>query len=125
MTEQRKSEEIPFTIELLHLCHIMHTSRSIFISESSIAEGLGLPAPKDWDTRCRELFFRQYADICDRIGLKRNEITYRTIAWDSHNNTNLMKELDTTSADDLPKRFSFEPWGGIKRVSTQDNAGGV
>lgn len=125
MCEQRNSEEIPVTIELLNLFHIMQKSRSIFISESCIAEGLGLAAPKDWDTRCRELFFYTYAEICDRIGLTRNEVTYIAVCWDFGHNAELFKEMNGTSADDLPKRFYFSPWGGIKRVAVQDNVEGV
>lgn len=125
MSQSRKTEEVPFTMELLNLFHIMNSSRKVFVSESCIAESLGLPAPKGWDTRCRELFFDRYADICNRLGLSLNEVTYRAISWDFSENAELVKELNNTSADDLPKRFSFSPWCGIQRISALDNAGGI
>lgn len=114
--------DVPVTAAFLNLVHILDKSRSVFISDTCLARDLGDEPPLDWDERCRDLFFNRYADSCEKIGLSLNEQTYRALVdLCSTTPEALLKDMNSTQAEDLPTRFIFNPWigmgrGGVRKI---------
>jgi len=113
--------DIPVTGPFLSLVKALHSARSMFISESAMAEELSLDHPCDWNTRCRDLFFTQYKDAAARMGLQANEQTFEALM-----RLKVPEAAWHTSFNDLPKKFIFNPWagmghGGIKVIGQLGN----
>ncbi len=113
------TDDVPVTRAFLSLVHILHASRARFVAESSLAEDLGLPAPRDYMERCKDVFTNEFGDQFTAAGLSLNEITFRSLM-----NLELDVELLRTKFTDLPLLFAFNPWlhqgkGGIKRLEAK------
>lgn len=105
--------EVAVTSAFLSLALAIHHAKHVYISESQMAEELGLEKPADWFSRCDTLFTKTYPAPADAIGLKRNR---QTLVY-----LQIPEECLTTEADKLPTLFAFDPWlgmgrGGIKRL---------
>jgi len=114
-----EADDVPVSGAFLNLVKILQSSRSRFIAESSLAEELGLAAPRDYLARCRDLFFTEFAQQCRSVGLSLNEITFSNLM-----DLEVDAEIRRTPYSDLPHLFVFNPWlhqgrGGIRRVEPE------
>lgn len=111
-------DEVLVTGALLSLIIVLHSARHQFISESNLAEELGLDKPDDYWKRCDDLFFKRFSKEVQLIGLAANQQTFEALM-----RMKVSDELMQTPYAELPKKFAFDPWlgmgyGGIKRLET-------
>ena len=111
-----KEDDVPVTGPMLSLIKALHAARTLFISESAMAEELGLPKPENFSGRLETLFFKDYAPQAKAIGLHLNQQTFEALM-----RLQAPEEVWGTTFAELPTKFAFNPWlgqgyGGIKQI---------
>lgn len=104
-----KEDHVAMTSICLGVILAMQAVKRYFIADGILQEKAGMPV-ENWLTRCNHLFTDSYAVVCDKAGLKRNEITFRNIL-----DVDVPQELLDTPANDLPGQWVFDPWAGMGR----------
>jgi hypothetical protein len=116
-TLQLDATDVPVTRELVLLIGALHGARQRFVNESELARRLGLPKPRHAWSRCRELFFGEYARFVKAAGLSSDDKTFEVLM-----RIELPPELLETDLEELPSRFAFNPmlkhgFGGFRQLA--------
>lgn len=111
-----ETNNVPVTNAFVSLVYAIQAARTMYINETHLAEELGFAKPEDYFVRCQKLFYVTYVGHVKAIGLRLNEITFRSIL-----DLKLPEEVLTANVEDLPNKFVFDPWlgqgkGGIKPI---------
>lgn len=119
---ENNSDEVAVTGAFLSLVKALHAARTLYISESAMAQSCGLAAPANHDDRCRELFFNRYRKAVAAIGLLANEQTYEALM-----RLKVPEQAWHTDFSELPKRYAFNPWfgmgyGGIRQIMSANDS---
>ena len=104
---------VPVTAGFLSLVTALQSSRAVFLSESALAEDLGLPAPQSSWERVQRYFSNDLTEPLRALGLTQNLITLEALL-----DLKISPEIMQTDFALLPQRYAFDPWlhqgrGGI------------
>jgi len=108
---------VPVTQVMLSLIGALHGARQQFLNESELARRLGLKSPKHAWSRCRELFYGEYAPFVKAAGLRADDKTFEALM-----RVELPREMLETNLEDLSSRFAFNPmlkheFGGFRQLA--------
>ncbi len=111
----KDEDTVRVTSALLSFVAILHALRQLYINETSLAEDFGARPKIDFLKEFENKFTTDYAAEADKIGLKRNRITFEALMrmeWP--------EEVLNTSFSELPKRYAFNPWRGLIRIAARE-----
>jgi hypothetical protein len=102
---------LPVTPALLYLIDAIAGARQLFLSKGLLAESLNMAKPEDYYTQCEKLLFTDFALQCDKIGLKRNSITFKTIMRiaEKSQEMQIFTDMNKCEFEKLSKLYVFNP----------------
>lgn len=98
------ADDVEVTGGLLSLVQVIRNAGVLFQSETIMARHLALPEPPHYTERCKELFYKTYADQVKQVGLALDDATYTSIVRGQ-----MPAEVMDTKYPDLRKTWVFNP----------------
>lgn len=120
--ENEGRTSLPLTAELLNMIVALKAAKTLYVSETIIAERLSLPAPAQWYARCELLFIRDYREATNSIGVSNCQQVLNAML-----NASVTDEMKDTCNDTLPKKYIFDAWGNgsaiiVEKGYSEDDA---
>lgn len=114
-----ESTSIPLTAAFMHLVDILQYSKQRFEAETALAEATEMPAPKDPQARCADLFYTEFAPQLKAAGLSLNDATLNSLL-----SLEFSEDVGMCEYDMLPEQFVFDlslnqGKGGIKDIQEE------
>ncbi|MBA9846764.1 hypothetical protein DEE93_17590 [Ralstonia pickettii] len=102
--EKAHAADVQVTGSLLALVQVIRNAAVLYQSETVMAHLLELPKPSDYFVRCKDLFYKTYADQVMKVGLALDDATFTAIV-----HGRLPAEVVDAKFGDLETNWLFNP----------------
>jgi hypothetical protein len=97
-------DDVQVTGGLLSLVQVIRNAAVLYQSEAVMAHLLELPKPSDYLMRCKDLFYKTYAEQVTKVGLSLDDATFKAIVLGR-----LPAEVVDAKFGDLETNWVFNP----------------